>query len=119
MGKQQVKRLDNPLIDITTVKLLNKLVTKQELFMHRYRLSYQGFRQLLVIVTEFENTGKPLTPYVIHALCERDTSYQALYVKLEVLERNGLIEVVGYGKNKARLLLPTSKALKELSELVK
>lgn len=91
----------------------------RELLMH-YNLKYEGFNELLLTVEHYLETGSSIS---VHGIAKRNKlfnkNYQNTMERVNILLEKGLLELVGRTVNNGRLVIPSRKALKELSELCK
>lgn len=114
------KKRDNPHRKIPDIKTTTFYVSVIRLLMRRYNLSFQSLHELLIIVDMYR-TGKTITPYKICKISEGEScrNFRTSLRRIETLLKRDLIEVIGIGKNGGKIIVPSVKALEELSELCK
>lgn len=87
-------------------------------FLKAYNLRYVAFYDLYMIYDYYRIYNKSISPTMILKLNEykmAGNSFKALYNRLAILIDKGLLVNVSTGKG--YLLIPTNKAIRELSKL--
>lgn len=111
------KKRDNPTPVTMSLETLLRVTELQRLIMKRYNLRYNSFADLLMIMGYYIKNGLALSKWAIYDLQPgNDTSHSATYERIGVLIGKGLLE---YGDKECKYVIPSRKALKELSELCK
>ena len=118
--KRRIKNPDNPSSVESLLPAITNYTRIISSIMLRYKIKYETFRALMAVVEMWSIEGKPVSQHRIAKYSElHNRNYRNVIYRLGNLQAKGLLEVAGEAMHGGKLIVPSEKALEELSELCK